>query len=105
MLPALARPAESKRIQKGKRHAYGKRHIYLDEDSWCAVMSDSYDGRGTLWRHQWGATKCVYDEPATTTRAFVLYDLTREDYANNGLMNGQKVAHRHDKSKPGEQNE
>lgn len=38
-------------LKKGYRHIYAKRVLYLDEDSWHAVIADNYDGRGKLWKH------------------------------------------------------
>ena len=37
-------------LREGKRHVYSKRTFYLDEDSWMALASDEYDGRGQLYR-------------------------------------------------------
>ena len=37
-------------LKPDKRHIYSKRVFYLDEDSWVALASDEYDGRGQLYR-------------------------------------------------------
>lgn len=37
-------------LKPGFRHLYATRDIYIDEDSWFAIMGDNYDGNGELWR-------------------------------------------------------
>ena len=37
-------------LKPDKRHIYSKRVFYIDEDSWMALASDEYDGRGQLYR-------------------------------------------------------
>src|SRR3546814_9453460 len=37
-------------LKEGVRHIYSKRRLYIDEDSWLALMADNYDSRGQLWR-------------------------------------------------------
>ena len=38
-------------IKEGYRHLYGRRVLFLDEDTYHAVMGDFYDARGKLWQH------------------------------------------------------
>ncbi|WP_433740567.1 DUF1329 domain-containing protein [Pseudomonas putida] len=38
-------------LKEGFRHVYGKRVLFIDEDTWNAVMADNYDARGQLWKH------------------------------------------------------
>jgi hypothetical protein len=78
-------------VKEGKRHAYAKRTFFLDEDSWVAVASDSYDARGNLWRTNLGLVKHAYELPAVVQRLQVHYDLTTGKYAVNNAqteMNG-----------------
>ncbi|HET8883332.1 MAG TPA: DUF1329 domain-containing protein [Solimonas sp.] len=37
-------------LKEGVRHIYKKRRLYIDEDSWLALMADNYDSRDQLWR-------------------------------------------------------
>src|SRR3546814_9094021 len=37
-------------LKEGVRHICSKRRLYIDEDSWLALMADNYDSRGQLWR-------------------------------------------------------
>ena len=70
-------------LAKGKRHVYGKRTFYLDEDSWAAVLTDSYDGRGELWRVGLANLLNAYDIPVTRMRAFSHIDLQNGAYTVN----------------------
>ncbi len=45
-------------LKEGFRHVFGKRVLFIDEDTWHAVMSDYYDARGQLW--QWGLINYYY---------------------------------------------
>ncbi|MFT5924008.1 MAG: hypothetical protein ACI9LE_001000 [Paraglaciecola sp.] len=70
-------------LAEGKRHVYGKRTFYLDEDSWAAVVTDSYDGRGELWRVGLANMLNAYDVPVTRMRSFYHIDLQNDAYAVN----------------------
>lgn len=72
------------RLKPGKRHVYGRRVFYLDEDSWAALLSDSYDARGQLWRVGVAFMAPSYDVPAPWPDPFLHYDLASGAYALNG---------------------
>ncbi len=71
-------------LKPGKRHIYQKRTFYLDEDSWVAVASDSYDARGQLYRGLFAPQAFAYDAQATQTNLQVSYDLVAGLYASQG---------------------
>ena len=77
-------------VKEGKRHIYGKRRFYLDEDSWTAVVTDSYDGRGNLWRTNTTMLKNVTELPATVQRLQIHYDLLKGQYAVNNAQTDRK---------------
>ncbi len=72
------------KLKPGKRHVYARRVFYLDEDSWAALLSDSYDGRGQLWRVGVAFMAPSYDVPAPWPDPFLHYDLASGAYALNG---------------------
>ena len=37
-------------LAKGKSHIVPRRRLYIDEDTWFAVYSDSWDDEGRLWK-------------------------------------------------------
>ncbi|MEH6824562.1 MAG: DUF1329 domain-containing protein [Motiliproteus sp.] len=67
-------------VKEGKRHAYGSRTYYLDEDTWTAVLADSFDGRGNLWRTNFTRMLNAYDVPITTLRATSTHDFQNNAY-------------------------
>jgi hypothetical protein len=73
-------------LKEGKRHVYSKRTFYLDEDSWAAVASDEYDGRGQLYRAGFAYMTPSYDLPAPYTDMFSHYDLVSRQYSLTGFI-------------------
>jgi hypothetical protein len=74
-------------LKDGQRHIYGKRRFYMDEDSWLIAATDSYDGRGELWRV--GIQNSLYDFylKGYIVRAQVNYDLQAGAYVAMRLVN------------------
>jgi hypothetical protein len=73
-------------LKEGKRHVYGKRVFYLDEDSWAALASDQYDGRGQLYRTGFAYMAPSYDLPAPYSDMFGHYDLVSRIYSLTGFI-------------------
>ena len=71
-------------LREGKRHIYSKRTFYLDEDSWAAVASDSYDARGQLYRAGFSYIAPSYDLPAPLADLHGIYDLVAGSYSLTG---------------------
>tara|TARA_R110001599_G_scaffold351822_1_gene584696 strand:- start:25449 stop:26807 length:1359 start_codon:yes stop_codon:yes gene_type:complete len=71
-------------LKEGQRHLYSRRTFYLDEDTWGAVASDMYDGRGELWRLQYLYGGQMYDRKAGFGSAYGAYDLLQNIYNLNG---------------------
>jgi hypothetical protein len=78
-------------LKPGKRHIYSKRTLYVDEDSWQALASDQYDGRGQLFRSTFGNLLYASDVQATYSGSYVIYDFTSGAYNFTGLAKGQEV--------------
>jgi len=74
-------------LKEGQRHIYSKRVLYVDEDSWGALVADHYDGRGELWRYGEAHNKYFYDVGAIFTTVEATHDLLSGRYAANGLAN------------------
>ena len=71
-------------LKPGKRHIYHKRTFYLDEDSWVAVASDSYDARGQLYRGIFALTAFAYDAQSMQISLQIGYDLVAGLYSSQG---------------------
>ncbi len=74
-------------LKEGVRHIYKKRRIYADEDTWLALIAESYDQQDALWRVNW--TGYFYSqESGTYHRGISLYhNLTSGAYEATYLTN------------------
>jgi hypothetical protein len=78
-------------LKPGYRHIYKKRMLYLDEDTWHAVMADNYDARGELWKHAEQNYYYAYDMDAWEAGNAFYYDLNSGGYVAYNLFQEQKV--------------
>ncbi len=67
-------------VKPGKRHIYSKRIFYLDEDSWTALASDEYDGRGQLYRSAFMYMVQNYDVSTPYSMTHGFYDFNSNIY-------------------------
>jgi len=68
-------------LAPGKRHVMPKRRLYLDEDTWQALLSDSWDSNGQLWHVGQTLPFLAQEVPAVLNLPFVLYDFLKGAYA------------------------
>ena len=74
-------------LKDGVRHIYKKRRIYADEDTWLALIAESYDQQDALWRVNWAAY-FYSQESGTYHRGVSLYhNLTSGAYEATYLVN------------------
>ncbi|SDG71423.1 MULTISPECIES: DUF1329 domain-containing protein [unclassified Duganella] len=62
-------------LANGKRNVAAKRRLYLDEDTWQAVLADTWDAQGKLWKTGQAYTLLAGDEPSASTLSYTWYDL------------------------------
>ena len=74
-------------LKPGISHLYAKRTFYLDEDTWQAVTSDSYDQRGQLWRVGDSYGIEYPQVPVYRTGVDAIYDLQSGRYTAIGFTN------------------
>jgi hypothetical protein len=74
-------------LKPGNRHVYAKRRFYIDEDTWGAVMADSYDARNLLWRTNLQTTFYAYDTQSYQAGPSVYHDLMSGAYLVDRLTN------------------
>jgi hypothetical protein len=72
-------------LKPGKRHIYSKRIFYIDEDSWIAIASDEYDGRGQLYRSAFAFLSQSYDVQAPWADSQAYYDFSSGAYNVTGV--------------------
>ncbi|MGE8365930.1 MAG: DUF1329 domain-containing protein [Pseudomonadales bacterium] len=77
-------------LKSGFRHQYAKRSIYLDEDSWYALLADNYDTRGRLWRTNIQANLYAYDAQRFYPISVFFHDLVSGAYMADRLTNEGK---------------
>ena len=78
-------------LREGKRNVAAKRRLYLDEDTWHAVMADYYDGRGKLWQHALINYYYAYDMQAWHAGSSFYYDLNSGGYVGYNLFQEAKL--------------
>ena len=79
------------RLAAGKRHPIARRRIYLDEDTWLALLYDGWDGKGRLWHVAHALPLIVPELPGVVTFPSVAYDLVKGRYAALYLLNESQL--------------
>ena len=72
-------------LKPDKRHVYSKRVFYIDEDTWNALASDEYDGRGQLYRSGFSFQSQSYDQMAPWEDTNAYYDFSSGLYALSAI--------------------
>ncbi|MBT0961620.1 DUF1329 domain-containing protein [Denitromonas sp. IR12] len=67
-------------VKDGVRHTSPKRVLYLDEDSWNAVLAEDYDAQGNLWKVREGYLIPVFETGSCDVAAFSQYNLPEGRY-------------------------
>lgn len=62
-------------LREGKRNVAAKRRFYLQEDTWQAVLADSWDAQGKLWKTGQAFTLVAGDQPMASTLSYAWFDL------------------------------
>lgn len=77
-------------LKEGYRHVYGKRVLFIDEDTWNAVMADNYDARGQLWKHAMINYYYHPDMSGWQAGSQFFMDLNSGQYTGYGMTNEAK---------------
>lgn len=77
-------------LAPGMRHVMPKRRFYLDEDTWQAVLSDSWDANGKIWKTGYMHSLVIPDLPGTINGSFGVYDLQSGSWFANNIMSGHQ---------------
>jgi hypothetical protein len=81
-------------LAKGQHDVVNRRRLYLDEDTWLAVYSDSWDDRGKLWKFGHGTMYLMPDVPAVILGSQFVYDLELGGYVFGFAFNGERSAYK-----------
>ncbi|MCY1440426.1 hypothetical protein D9M71_567020 [compost metagenome] len=79
-------------LKPNARHIYARRVLYLDEDTWAALLADNYDNRGQFWRTNMQTSIYAYDMQRFHSRLGVYHDLISGSYMVDRLLEEQKPA-------------
>lgn len=74
-------------LKEGASHLYPRRTLYVDEDSWTALMSDIYNPEGDVYRFSEGHPINYYEVPITSFTLQVHYDFAPGRYVVRGMDN------------------
>jgi hypothetical protein len=78
----------------GAHDVVAHRRLYLDEDTWMAVYSDSWDEAGRMWKFGQATMYLMPDVPATIVGSQFVYDLQLGGYAFGFAFNGEPSAYK-----------
>jgi hypothetical protein len=71
----------------GEHNVNAKRRLYMDDDTWYALLGEGYDGNGDLWKAYTMYLECVPSMPGTIEMCTATYQLQTGDYVFNGNNN------------------
>ena len=74
-----------------KRHVVAKRRMYIDEDSWYAVLYDGWDGQGQLWRSTMSLPLLAMEVPAIVPVSMFVHNLQTGTYCATIITNEMPV--------------
>lgn len=74
------------KVRPGRRNVDNRRILYLDEDTWSAVMSDIYDANDTLWKFGMAVPAICPFIPCVALGMTLIYNFTNGTYVTfNGV--------------------
>ena len=76
-------------LKPGAHDIVARRRLYLDEDTWLAVYSNSWDDSGKLWKFGQGTMYLMPEVPAVILGSQFVYDLSLGGYVYGFAFNDQ----------------
>jgi hypothetical protein len=76
-------------LAPGAHHIVPRRRLYLDEDTWLALYSDSWDENGKLWKYGQAAPYLMPDVPALILGSQFVYDFDLGGYVFGFAFNDE----------------
>jgi len=76
-------------LRPGIHDVVPRRRLYLDEDTWLAVYSDSWDDSGRLWKFGEATMYLMPEIPAVILGSQFVYDLDLGGYVYGFAFNGE----------------
>ncbi|MGE4063056.1 MAG: DUF1329 domain-containing protein [Rhodospirillaceae bacterium] len=76
-------------LANGKSHIAPRRRLYIDEDTWLAVYSESWDEDGRLWKLGHATMYLMPEVPAVVIGSQFVYDLVLGGYVLGFAFNDE----------------
>jgi hypothetical protein len=74
-------------LAPGKQHVAPRRRLYIDEDTWFVVYSESWDDEGRLWKFAHASMYLMPEVPAVVPAGQFVYDLVAGAYVYSFAFN------------------
>lgn len=87
-------------LAQGAHDIVAHRRLYLDEDTWLAMYSDSWDEQGNLWKFGQATMYLMPDIPAVITGSQFVYDLQLGGYVFSFAFNADPAGYKVTPSHP-----
>lgn len=81
-------------LKPGAHDVVARRRLYLDEDTWLAVYSDSWDDSGGFWKFGEATMYLMPEIPALIIGSQFVYDLELGGYAYSFAFNDQPESYK-----------
>ncbi len=81
-------------VAAGKHHVVARRRLYIDEDTWLVLASDSWDEDGHLWKYGHGTMLNLPEVPTTITGTQFVYDLLLGGYVADFVLERGRADYR-----------
>ncbi len=81
-------------LAKGQHDIIARRRLYLDEDTWLAVYSDSWDDQGKLWKFGQATMYLMPEVPAVILGSQFVYDFELGGYVYSFAFNDAPAAYK-----------
>lgn len=72
------------RLRPGETNALARRRLYIDEDSWLALLGEGYDADGKMIKYHAVYNRCIPSLPATCKLGSMVFDLRTGNYVFEG---------------------
>ena len=79
-------------LKPGARDVRPRRKVYVDEDTWIALVGNVFDGQGNLWHTTMAFPTLMYEFPAVYMQNMQTIDVIKGSYTLT-IHNDQKVHH------------
>jgi Protein of unknown function (DUF1329) len=71
-------------LHPGIHNVNSRRRLYIDEDSWYALLGEGYDGSGDMWKGYMICNGCIPSVPGTIEQQTMIFQLQTGDWVING---------------------